>query len=102
MKKFYPTPEDYESLESEIIGWPSLEEKYKLMKAEQACPELQLPDYELTSAIPVCCQGCNNHPNNGGAGICHCTLPLMTYTGDFPFPIRSEVPDPRYWKPWTE
>lgn len=91
-KKFYPSSEDYAALESEIIGWPSLEEKYKLRKAEQACPELELPSYQLASSAPDCCQGCSNHPNNGGSGICHCTLPLMTQTEN-PLPIEK-------WFPW--
>ena len=27
--------------------------------------------------IPECCKHCNNHPSNGGTGICHCALPYM-------------------------
>lgn len=26
------------------------------------------------------CLGCSNHPNNGGSGICHCTLGLPIIT----------------------
>lgn len=33
-------------------------------------------------SIPSCCRNCANHPKNGGSGICHCTLPYMTSTGD--------------------
>ena len=37
------------------------------------------------------CLNCNNHPNNGGTGFCHCTLPYLyrgsrTITGK---PIRT-------------
>ena len=28
------------------------------------------------SQVPPSCQGCSNHPSNGGCGICHCTLGL--------------------------
>lgn len=30
--------------------------------------------------IPNACKSCSNHPNNGGSGICHCTLgtPVIT------------------------
>lgn len=24
--------------------------------------------------IPKACKGCNNHPSNGGSGICACSL----------------------------
>lgn len=30
------------------------------------------------NAIPSCCIGCSNHPNNGGSGNCNCVLPYMT------------------------
>lgn len=23
------------------------------------------------------CRGCSNHPNNGGSGVCHCTIPYF-------------------------
>ena len=29
---------------------------------------------ETYGAIPLACRNCSNHPNNGGSGICHCTL----------------------------
>lgn len=35
----------------------------------------------LWEFIPECCQGCSNHPSNGGSGICHCTLPY--FNGDY-------------------
>ena len=28
--------------------------------------------------IPEPCKQCNNHPSNGGSGICQCTLGLPT------------------------
>ena len=35
----------------------------------------------LNPDIPSACQGCPNHPSNGGSGICHCILgnPQITY-----------------------
>ena len=30
--------------------------------------------------IPEPCKKCNNHPSNGGSGICQCTLGLPTIT----------------------
>lgn len=27
------------------------------------------------------CQGCSNHPKNGGSGVCHCTIPYMRGRG---------------------
>lgn len=32
------------------------------------------------SSIPEACRHCNNHPSNGGSGICHCTLGGITTT----------------------
>lgn len=31
--------------------------------------------------VPECCLNCNNHPINGGAGICMCALPYITGKG---------------------
>jgi hypothetical protein len=28
--------------------------------------------------MPQACQNCSNHPENGGSGICHCTLGITT------------------------
>ena len=28
----------------------------------------------LNTNIPIACQKCSNHPNNGGSGISHCIL----------------------------
>ena len=36
----------------------------------------------VEDSIPACCRGCSNHPRNGGSGICNCTLPYMTSSGD--------------------
>ena len=30
--------------------------------------------------IPECCRNCQNHPSNGGSGVCNCTLPSMTWS----------------------
>ena len=33
--------------------------------------------YKNTSSlnsVPLVCMNCNNHPSNGGTGICYCTL----------------------------
>lgn len=35
--------------------------------------------YSLNQAPPSC-RGCANHPDNGGSGICHCTLGLSEIT----------------------
>ena len=40
----------------------------------------EIPDYGFSElpaygSVPDCCAGCSNHPNNGGSGICHCTIP---------------------------
>ena len=32
------------------------------------------------SGIPEACRNCSNHPNNGGSGICFCTLGMQTIT----------------------
>ena len=34
------------------------------------------------NTIPDPCKNCSNHPSNGGSGICHCTVPYMTYSLD--------------------
>lgn len=35
------------------------------------------PEFYTTSDnIPEACRNCNNHPSNGGSGVCHCTLGL--------------------------
>lgn len=34
--------------------------------------------FNLPYEIPVPCRVCQNHPSNGGSGICHCTLGLPT------------------------
>lgn len=42
--------------------------------------------------IPDCCRNCSNHPRNGGSGICCCTLPYMTTSGDvITYGTRNEV-----------
>lgn len=47
------------------------------------CPKCQNKVHEYiytnipkwdTNAIPLACRSCNNHPSNGGSGICHCIL----------------------------
>lgn len=59
------------------------------MMLKSACPHVtnrtdnyteqyKLPDSILAPSwdaeIPVSCKNCPNHPNNGGSGICNCTL----------------------------
>lgn len=29
-------------------------------------------------SIPPSCRECSNHPSNGGSGVCHCVLGIMT------------------------
>ena len=56
-------------------------EKYKQVK--KLCQELmtvsieelfEMPYLPHMSMVPEFCRGCSNHPNNGGSGICNCTL----------------------------
>lgn len=35
------------------------------------------PPQAVEVSCPSCCDGCSNHPKNGGSGICNCTLPYM-------------------------
>jgi hypothetical protein len=35
------------------------------------------PIQTLEINFPSCCEGCSNNPQNGGSGICNCTLPYM-------------------------
>ena len=60
------------------------------MMLKSACPHItnklpqsnteqyKLPDSVLATSwgddIPTTCKYCLNHPNNGGSGICNCTL----------------------------
>ena len=39
-----------------------------------------LPWVPSTAATPKPCQGCPNHPSNGGSGVCHCTLGIGAIT----------------------
>lgn len=36
--------------------------------------EPYLDIYLRRENIPEVCRYCNNHPSNGGSGVCHCTL----------------------------
>lgn len=75
----FPDSDEYAVLEDEIVGWPSI---HGIRELELA--EFQMPDWEVPKVrnIPPCCVGCNNHPDNGGTGICLCTLPYMNQTAD--------------------
>lgn len=58
---------------------------------------------------PDCCDGCSNNPNNGGSGICNCTLPYMqnptnytvpsgdacmaNNTGGYVYTVSTKLPD---------
>lgn len=58
---------------------PSNNEDWKKL-FEKPSPTILPSTWEYPSSIsdiPPCCQGCSNHPSNGGSGICHCTLPYM-------------------------
>lgn len=43
--------------------------------------EYPFTDYPKFDSIPDACKNCNNHPSNGGSGVCHCILglPKITY-----------------------
>ena len=45
------------------------------------------------SYIPSCCRNCSNHPSNGGSGICCCSLPYMTTTGQNTLQYYTTVVD---------
>lgn len=32
-------------------------------------------------STPLACRSCPNHPNNGGSGVCHCTLGISYNIG---------------------
>lgn len=44
---------------------------YIVFREEEFKPFISSNTYSL---IPEACRRCNNHPSNGGSGICHCTL----------------------------
>ena len=39
-----------------------------------------------------CCENCSNNPNNGGSGICNCTLPYYE---------QSTTPSKTFWNDYT-
>lgn len=39
--------------------------------------EYEILHLGLDNNIPEGCKNCSNHPNNGGSGICHCTIPYL-------------------------
>lgn len=46
-----------------------------------ACPCSETKTYTTTWAttgVPSACAQCKNNPNNGGSGVCHCTLGTQT------------------------
>lgn len=54
---------------------------YETAADPDAVPEPTfLPWIPSTAAIPKPCQGCPNHPSNGGSGVCYCTLGIGTIT----------------------
>ena len=54
---------------------------YETAADPDAVPEVTLlPWITPTAATPKPCQGCPNHPSNGGSGICHCTLGVGAIT----------------------
>ena len=59
------------------------DDKEKYQQVEKLCQELmtdsmeelfEMPYLPHVCMIPEPCRGCSNHPNNGGSGICNCTL----------------------------
>lgn len=52
-------------------GWVSEIEKSEIIRIPYSA--------DITkSSIPNACRNCANHPNNGGTGVCHCTLGSIT------------------------
>ena len=59
------------------------QEKTEIAPDPDAVPNVTLlPWVSVPSfgAIPKPCQGCPNHPSNGGSGVCHCTLGIGAIT----------------------
>ena len=78
-----PSKEDYQALEDDIVGeslyWDFVRDIVNL-------PRVSDP-FEESSSVPKveslsyeCCRECPNNPANGGSGVCHCTLPYLTFT----------------------
>lgn len=58
-----------------------VEVKVSIAADPDAVPEVMLlPWVPSTAATPKPCQGCPNHPSNGGSGVCHCTLGIGAIT----------------------
>lgn len=94
--KNIPT-EDYQQLEDYIIEEDN-NIKYCLPPWCSKCNSFHSPKEECTKPvndnkyvfehvdnIPDCCKGCPNHPNNGGSGICNCTLPYLNNLNNYYF-----------------
>lgn len=57
------------------------QEKTEIAPDPNAAPNVTfLPWMPPIAATPKPCQGCPNHPSNGGSGICHCTLGVGAIT----------------------
>jgi len=60
-----------------------LQELKDLIKKMATPPLPTLPQVEEPALMQTTwnpndpCRGCSNHPNNGGSGICHCTIPYF-------------------------
>lgn len=56
----------------EELAYNGIEEK-----AVRYLKELDMPlQYDYAFDMPDVCKKCHTNPNNGGSGICNCTLPL--------------------------
>ena len=56
-------------------------EFYEIEAVPDPVPDVTLlPWVPSTAATPKPCQGCPNHPSNGGSGVCHCTLGIGAIT----------------------
>lgn len=79
------SPEDYQDLEDSIMGLPiSSGDFWQIMKDLKSVPEeIKIPFQKVVAPSTNPCEGCSNHPSNGGSGVCHCVLPYVyTYCTD--------------------
>lgn len=64
-----------------VCGWRWEGEREEIVRVPFGGNMYPIDDNVYTlSQTPRSCQGCPNHPVNGGSGICHCILGLPEIT----------------------
>lgn len=97
------TKEEYQELEDFIVENLPTERDYVELEQFILGPLYFIPDVvNIPSCwvpeVPLCCKDCQNHPTNGGTGICNCTLPEQTRS----WTITSNSSDENtYWVPYN-